>query len=204
MTTQFNREQWLTEAATLICSELLDQEANRYGLTTPPFKISVGWPHANKGKHRTIGGQCFARHMSTAGQNEIFISPTLDDSKQVLLVLIHELCHAYDDCQSGHKGNFATLARSAGFVPPLTSARDGNTTPQLNSYVEDLTNLLGPIPHAKLDTSVIPKGSSRQLKMYCTNQGCDFKFRASQTMINKMNYNTCLICGTETLTQEQK
>jgi len=203
MTNQtINREQWLTSAAELITAELFTQHTD---IAKPAYRVSYGWPMGStNGKHRTVLGQCFPRSWSAAQVNEIFITPKIDgsDTKTVLLTLIHELCHAYDDCQSGHKGNFAHLAKALGFLPPLTKLENYST--ELVEYVEEIADILGPLPHDALNTTKQKKQSSRQLKVYCTNDGCTFKFRASQAMIDSMNYRTCLCCGTETLTQEIK
>ena len=55
-------------------------------------------------RKRTIG-QCYSRSCSAANVNEVFVSPTIDDSIQVLGTLVHELVHAIDDCKHGHKKN---------------------------------------------------------------------------------------------------
>ena len=190
--TTFTREEWLNLAAHAMINDVIGKASST---PVPPYRLSVGWPYGTKGgKNFKVLGQCFPRSYSSDNTNEIFISPTTggNDSLKVLHVLLHELLHAYDDCQSGHRGAFARLAKACGLLAPMTT-----TTPDatLTAYLNRLIERLGEIPHAALDTSKIkPKQKNRQLLVECTL--CDFKFRASKTTIETMTVNICLACGT--------
>ena len=87
MSNQFTtREQWLVAAV----EHLQSQVFGKVGLTIPTdVKVSCSFPSAGGlGKKRRTIGQCWARSASDANVNEVFISPTLDDSVLVLDVLV--------------------------------------------------------------------------------------------------------------------
>jgi hypothetical protein len=186
MTTDTTREDWLTEAAHYILDDLL------MPLTTkerPPFRVSVGFTGARSSK---AIASCFVRAASGDGHNEIFVSPEHNDSLAVLASLVHELIHAIDDCQSGHRGGFAKLARTAGLEGPLTATVAGEWLK--NWLQENIVAALGPIPHAPLVLSKArKKQSTRMLKLNCSQ--CGWHFRASQKNVDAMTSCDCLACG---------
>ena len=191
------REQWLTAAANIICQEIIEPTTT---VETPAIRISIGWPHATKAKHDQIKGQCFPRSWSEDSHNEIFITPTTNDSTDILATLTHELIHAYDDCQNGHGLIFKRQAHKIGLEGPMRATRP-NT--ELQALLADITNsVLGPIPHAPLNTNKKKRQQSRQLKMQC-NQ-CPFLFRASKQAIQSITNHDCPACqASDSLKQEQ-
>lgn len=185
------REQWLTNAAHLILDELVlpaDHE-----LEKPDFRVSVGFPAGSRAgsKHKAIG-QCFPRSMSADAHNEIFIHPELGgiESLRILDILTHELIHAVDDCQSGHKGRFATLAKACGLEGKMTAT---TASAGLEEYLQTIIDSLGEIPHQSIDYSNVKKQPVRNLKVFCNS--CDFSFRTSQKNILLMTSFDCLACG---------
>jgi len=187
--TKETREQWLEKA-----TKLLDQKVfNEAGLQVPhDVKISCGWPVSGGAsvKQATIG-QCFARSASAAGVNEIFISPKLDDTSRVLDVLIHELIHAIDDCQNGHKAPFKRMALAVGLTGKMTAT---TASDELQERLNVLMSELGEYPHNALDYSKAKKQNTRMLKVHCTS--CDFAFRANKSQIEKIDFTKgCLSHG---------
>jgi predicted Zn-ribbon and HTH transcriptional regulator len=168
------RELWLVQASDILLDELIMPKTTA---ARPPVRVSVGWP---AGSAKAIG-QCWARANSSSGHNELFITPAISDSMLVLQTLVHELIHAVDDCQSGHKGPFAALARAVGLEGPLTATKAG---PGLAEFLGVVHKELGDIPHATLETSNRKKQSTRMLKAECSS--CEFSFRASKTQLDKM------------------
>jgi len=179
------REAYLNEAAALILDELIMpavEKSTVYQFTRPPFRVSVGFPkHSRGGKGKAVA-QCFTRAVSTDGVNEIFVTPECDDAVRVLADLAHELCHATDDCASGHRNFFAYVARAIGLEGKLTHTVAGD---DLASKLCDYVELLGPYPHHRMDVDAAHKPSStRMLKVECTE--CGFHFRTSKTMITRI------------------
>ncbi len=191
------REQWLNATANIICSEII---APNTDIPKPKIRVSVGWPHASKASHSTILGQCFPREWSHDQTNEIFISPTqgANDSLTVLSTLVHELIHAYDNNENGHKAPFRKLALACGLTGKMTATRPSEAlTAQLQEYIQ----MFGEIPHAQLDTSKQKKQKGRQLKVACSN--CEFKFNTSQKQIDSIQVWDCPAClGANTLSQD--
>lgn len=176
MPTTNTREQWLNSAAdTLIEVVLTDKVIENKD--RPPFRISVA-PMGGK----TLG-LCHKREASQDGHNEIFTAANCDDSVKVLEILTHELIHAYDDCQSGHKNFFARAARKAGLEGKLTATTAGASLREVLTMIVDIQ---GEIPHAEL--KIKPKGKGRNNnRLVCTF--CDFKANVSKLQADKVNDN---------------
>ncbi len=116
----FNRETYLHSAVSEI--RPLFKSAG-YRLPTK-IHVSVGWAGGISG--RIARGQCWARSGSSDRKNHLFIAPTVEDTQEVLTVLTHELVHAYDDCQNGHRKEFTRVAKDVGLIGPVfTTATAG-------------------------------------------------------------------------------
>lgn len=190
-----NREQWLIKATKELDKRVFKPAFRELGhdLVVPEdVKVSCGFPPSGaRGRRSKTIGVCFPRESSTSNVNEIFISPILDDSIKVLDVLAHELIHAIDNCVNGHRGIFVEIARKIGLVgkPTATSAGD-----ELKEKLEAIVNVIGEYPHKEVKLST-KKQSTRNIKVKCSNGGCDWTFRQSQKQINLIEENHCLSCG---------
>jgi len=194
-----DRESWLTAAADKILADLISP-ALRHGVPSWPFKVSVGFPPNTRPGSKTLA-VCCTKESSAAGYSEIFVTPQLDDSLEILAALVHELIHYTDNCESGHKGHFERVARAVGLEGPLTAT---HASLDLKVELYEIIDALGEIPHAKLDIQALAanKQSTRMLKVTCSNTACGFMFRASQTQIAKVNFKSarCPACTQKTLT----
>ncbi len=175
-----DREAWLNESAQFIWDGIIAPTLPT-DFPIPPYRVSVGFP-TNRGRARKMIGACYVRAASTDGTNEIFIAPTIDDSGLVLATLTHELIHASDDCQSGHRNHFARVARAVGLEGHLTATHAGEA---LAAKLTEIIEILGPIPHARLDLREVPKQGTRQLKIWCDS--CGFTFRTSAKWIHTLH-----------------
>jgi len=135
------REQWLKEAI-LALTPLFKEK----GYAIPRCHVSCGF--ASTDVKRGHIGQCWSTKASTDKVNQIFISPGLSDSVEVLDTLMHELVHAVDDCQHKHGPVFKKMALKLGMKGPMRSAGAG---PELKAKLEQLAANLGAYPHAKLN-----------------------------------------------------
>lgn len=160
------REEWLNKA-TLQLAEIFTLN----NLKVPKTKVSCGWPikGAVSTRQRTIG-QCFTKACSSAGINEIFISPVLSSSTEVLATLTHELCHAVDNCVSAHKGGFVKMMKAVGLEGKPTST---HASPALVATFKRLIkDSLGEYPHQTLDVNKgHKKQTTRLLKAVCPTCG---------------------------------
>ena len=190
------RESYLTEAAALILDDQIMPavERSRFDFPRPTYRVSVGFPkHARSGR---VIAQCFSTDASSDGVNEIFVNPEIDEPLRVLDALTHELIHAVDNCESGHRNFFATLARSVGLEGKLTATVAG---PALRNALEDYCGLLGGYPHKRMNASTgHKKSSTRMLKLSCSE--CGFVCRTSAKWLGLLDPDArCPVCQHETL-----
>lgn len=144
---RITREEWLGYAV-----EALRPLLGDVGAAFPRrIRVSVGFG-GNTGRYeRTVGGVCFAREASHDRVNQIFISPLHSDGWRVLMILLHELMHACDDCRSGHRGYFARVHKEIGFVGRCTEGEPGvRLDRELERILQKLEADHGPYPHAEL------------------------------------------------------
>jgi hypothetical protein len=137
------REAWLHSAA-----EAFRPRFEEIGLPLPArLHISVGFGWGSKAESKVILGQCWARCASDDGINHLFISPVEGDPAAMLAVLLHELIHAADDCEHGHKGAFAEAVTRLGLEGKMTATTAGL---DLAAELIVLAAVLGDFPHGKL------------------------------------------------------
>jgi hypothetical protein len=143
------------------------------GHTLPPVKVSCSWPGGGSARKRI--GECWPTKMSAAKVNEIFISPMVADPVQALDILVHELCHAVDDCASGHKAPFVRIARSVGLEGKPTATHAGEA---LKISLQCIAKAIGEYPHRRLDLSGRKKQTTRNLKHECPECGATWRMAA--------------------------
>jgi hypothetical protein len=184
------REEWLMAASGRLRS-LFEEK----GFLFPPsLRVSCGWPlraqRLSRGGSHAIG-QCWPQRASEDGSHEIFISPQIDDPCAVLATLVHELVHAADDCQNGHRGPFRKMAISLGLSGPMRSTCAG---PELRERLNVLSSHLGQYPHARLDgTQLNKKKATRLIKVVCERSSCRYAFWTTRMWLD-VGTPTC-VCG---------
>ena len=176
------RESWLTEAIDNILPWVL---AGADVETPTSVRVSVGWPGGRGKKGNTIG-ECWHKSASSDDTWEIFISPKLDNTVQILSVLTHELCHVADQNENGHKGRFKALATAVGLTGKMTETTAGE---ELTERLEALSEALGPFPHAALAAAVgsgstTHKQATRMLKLQAI-KCCDYSARTTRKWIDE-------------------
>lgn len=178
------REWWLFEAAKFLL-EMMEAA----GMTTVPIRVSCGWPsRGGLGKGPHVIGQCFAQEVCADGVSQIFISPRIADSMQVLGTLLHELIHATVGCKHGHRKEFSQPARMLGLIGPPTATEVG---PELAQVLAVFVNQIGPYPHAPIVMQHKPKVGSR-LRLYECQCEQPVKLRVARDDLRVM----CLECET--------
>ncbi len=156
------RESWLEAAV-----QQLTPIFAKAGYTVPPCRVSCGF--SSSGVRSGHIGQCWSTRSSKDGMNQIFISPALEDSIEVLDTLLHELVHAVDDCQHKHGMEFKKIAIKLGMVGPMRSAGAG---PALKEKLKEVAGRLGPYPHASL--YVLKKMAARSPRPRAKCPKCGF------------------------------
>lgn len=193
-----NREAWLRTAVEGMTPWLAEID----GVEVPPIRVSVGWPATGglANRRRTVG-ECWKRSCSEDGVNQIFISPVRGHVQtiEVLATLLHEMIHAVDDCESGHRKRFIRIGRAVGFEPKWTQS--SNYSEELGERFKGLLERIGPIPSAALTGT--PKGSgkpkqeARMLKVVCPD--CGYTVRTTRKWLD-VGTPTCP-CG-QTMEEE--
>jgi hypothetical protein len=176
------RESWLTAGI-----EQLRGDFERVGAPLPSgVRVSVGFPRGR----RTAIGQCFSTKASTDGTNHVFISPVLEHPVDTLAVLCHELVHVADDCRSGHRGDFARIARALGLVGPMRATQPSEG---LVARFSAMADELGPYPHRALAPRVVVgaqrDSSTRMLKVVCPT--CGYLLRTTRFWLESKGTPVC-------------
>ena len=150
-------------------------------------RVSVGFPGGGSARKRI--GECWPRARSKDNVNEIFINPTLSDPVQMLDVLAHEAVHAVDDCVSGHKKAFRTIAKAIGLEGKMTSTHAGV---ELKAELERILATLPPLTHGALDLTGRKKQPTRLVKLECDS--CGMLIRTTAKWIEQTGNPSCA-CG---------
>ena len=177
------REYWLHQA-----TFFLFEHMQRCGLVPVPVRVSCSWPTSGGlGLKRVTVGQCAPPTICKDGVPQIFISPRLDDSLEVLGTLLHELLHASVGCHFGHGKEFSQAARKVGLAGPPTATVVGEQLkPLLQSYLDQA----GPYPHAAVLPRQKEKKGSR-LRLYECSCEPAVKVRVASDHFAA----TCDVCG---------
>lgn len=182
------REAWLMTAI-----EHFRPMFEEKGATLPDaIRVSTGW--TKRARTGSIGWTW----ISGAAEdkvNNVFISPEIADSVEVLAVLVHELIHVWDDCEHGHTGAFKKMWTALGFTGKATCSTPGE---ELKDTLEALVCLLGDYPHARMNvgadgagkTSGPKKQTARQIKYTCETNP-DNKVRVSRGNVAKYGAPLC-------------
>lgn len=176
------REQWL-EAAVKELSKIFVKA----GFEVPQVRVSVGWP-GGRGKKAGVVGQCFASTSTADKVAQIFVTPTVSDSLSVLATMAHELVHAVDDCQDGHKKNFIRIAKAIGFVPAWTSSE--NRSDELTEKLQKIVDRLGTFPHAVIRPEERPVVQRTYMRKVVSRENPDFFVRMTVGKIEEFGLPT--------------
>lgn len=166
------REYWLSQAVGFLADHMA---AAGLWLPATGVRVSCGWPSQGglSSSGRVVIGQCFSPQLCRDGKAQIFVSPRIEDSVQVLGVLLHELVHAAVGNQYGHRKQFSQAARRVGLAgPPTATVVSDALRPVLLGFVERV----GPYPHAALQPAPKVKTGSR-LRLYECQCSPPFKVR---------------------------
>ena len=172
--TTANREAWLN----LITDKHIRPLFASKGYTIPEnirlsCSLASGGIHTKKHQKRFTLGECYSPTASSDNTIEIMIVPTLADSKRVIDVLVHELCHATVGNVEGHNKVFGACARAVGLEGKLTATHAGEW---LSALITQWVTLEGEYPHATLSTNY-RKQSTRLHKCDC--YACGYTMRIS-------------------------
>lgn len=182
MTTN-SRESWLLEAV-----EIMREWFQEHDSAIPDkVRVSVGFA---KGQRKSTIGVCYASRAASDGVHQLFMSPVMDEPVKVLATLLHELVHAADDCKSGHRGEFARLARALGLEGKLTATVPGDA---LTLRLKDVAGKLGEYAHAALNPLEMgPVQKTRMIKIHAPKEVCcGMILRTTEKWLTEVGYPSC-------------
>jgi len=184
------REQWLGWAASFLIDYMV-----QCGLPRTVVRVSCGWPVRGGLGAKAVIGQCFPPTVCRDGVPQIFVSPRIEESVQVLGVLLHELIHAAIGCKFEHGKVFSQAARQVGLAgPPMATVVGDRLRPVLERFV----SVAGPYPHAAIQLQAKPKVGSR-LRLYECQCASPVKVRVASNEFQAR----CLRCGGDFTRREQ-
>lgn len=173
------REEWLIAAV-----EALRPLFAEHDYEIPGYKVSVGWPGGRGKKAGTIG-QCWNSKQTEDGTVAIFVSPVVKSPVEALQVLVHELIHAVDDCQSGHRGEFARMFKALGMAGKKTACGVGD---ELLAKLQGIAGELGRYPHSQMKGDNRDGQAEKKQKTYMLKieaACCGYLVRTTQAWIDQ-------------------
>lgn len=173
---KITRELWLEKAVDLLRERVFKKHK------VPTIRVSVGWPR--RAREATIG-QCFVSRVSEDKSSQIFISPKLSDvttPSGVLATLAHEMIHAIDDCENGHKARFKHIATEIGLEGKMTATVAGD---ELIETLKELAEELGEYPHSRISIDAKPVVQKTYMLKVVSKSEPDYKLRMTQKMIDE-------------------
>ena len=183
------REDWLQQMI-----ELLRLDFERIEASLPEkIRVSCGFPSksALASTKRRIG-ECWGVESSEDQSYQVFISPLLKESIEVLATLVHELVHCAVGIECKHRGRFPKVAKTIGLEGKMTQTIAGEA---LVVRLKQLIETLGDYPHARLMATNKPKTqTTRMLKVVCKECGC--VVRMTRKWLDDAGVPTCG-CGGE-------
>lgn len=156
------RHTWL-EAARVECTRLLAEVK----CTVPDnVRITIGFPSTG-GRGKRIG-ECVFPPSLTDEFHEVFVSPRLDNSVDIMGVLIHELIHTAVGLDAKHGKAFKDPAVAVGLEGKMTATAVGD---RLRATFETWIAATGQYPGGAINLSAQKKQKTRLLKAECETCG---------------------------------
>lgn len=191
-----NRETYLNNFIDTFALNLFEKKG--YDLKSIRDNIKVS--NSLTGRKTWIGVH-YSPSVSEGGYNEIFISPMIFESKQVLGTLIHELVHAMVGNENGHNHVFKRCAVAVGLTGKMTATTNSEW---LDEQLEKWIAEHGEYPHKKMNLEGKKKQTTRLLKYVCTDTALNpdtnkleqgyFNVRVTQGVIDNFGEPICP-CG---------
>jgi len=181
------REDWLDQSV-----ERFRQHFKERGYKLPKkIEVSVGFPSMGV-KSSTIG-ETFPRTASKKGANQIFISPNVKNSVEVLTVLAHELIHAYLDCEFGHTAPFQKIAGNIGLTTPWVEAKGSEA---FLTMVRGWAAELGNYPHGGFKDYLVFSDTQKSYLKRVECPDCQYLMRITNRWLAKA-VPKCPLCNKE-------
>jgi len=182
------REEYLIECSKILAALFINKD---YEIPNN-VRFTCGLPSRGAfGKNKRTIGQCWDSSVSSDNTIEIMISPTIDNTLEVVGVLLHEMVHAVVGNEHGHKKPFKDCAIAVGLTGKMTATTN---TAELDDFINNnIIESIGTYPHSKIDYTQQKKQTTRMIKASC--QYCGYVIRTSLKWV-EMGLPSCC-CGGE-------
>jgi hypothetical protein len=189
------REKWLHDATHAILTEYGSVFTEHFGKDgakqLAKIRVSTGFP-SRRGENGKVIGQCWTSKASRDQSHHVFINPLLEDPVLVLATLAHEMVHAADDGEHGHKGVFTKAVRGLGLEGKPTATFAGE---DFTKFVRRTVKEIGRYPHVALTPTLTTKTQKTyMLKVQCPVESCGYTARLTEKWLDE----GAPFCGRET------
>ena len=182
-----NRENWLINAINLMKPII---KSKGYIV---PNNIKVACSFCSVGnrygaKNHTLG-ECWSDKSNEENKFHILITPSLEDKKRVLGVLVHELTHAIVGIKNGHNHIFKKCATTLGLEGKMTATTESK---EFETIFAEVFKQLPDYPHKALLNINRKKQTTRLIKVVCEEHG--YIARVSRKTLETLGCPICPIC----------
>lgn len=169
----------------MAAAKMIEQQVFKpAGYELPKYRIGCGGAVIKSKKN---AAECFNRVNSEDSTYEIFISPRYADPRNILLFIVHELCHTIAGTEAKHKKPFIEVMRAVGMVQPWKNSVAGG---DLCSILLPMVDELGLFPHAPLNIVRQPgQKGSRLIKVQCPD--CGYVVRVTRKWLDEAGAPIC-------------
>jgi hypothetical protein len=136
-------------------------------------------------------GQAFPDGASADRALEVMVAPSLDQPRDVVAVLVAQLCHATNGALSHATVAYQRAAEAMGLEPVGVNWRVTRPTALFDEAFGNIIDGLGEYPHAALSAERPKTQSTRMLKAVCPS--CGYIIRVS----NKWAAKGLPVCGVD-------
>lgn len=158
------REEWLNYVADALRPYYKSKNAEI------PAKVRYAIGFTSNGYRGKAIGECWSSKSSADKSVEILVKPTEHKPGRVAGILAHELIHAADNCENGHKRPFKRIADALGFEGKMTQCLP--SAAMMRDVIAPILKKAGPLPHAAVTAyKTKKKQSTRLLKCECLECG---------------------------------
>jgi len=176
------REEWLV----FVANELRPYYKAHDCEIPADVRFAIGFTSTGYRSNRI--GECWSPKASGDKHIEILIKPTESKPEQVAGILAHELIHAWDRCENGHKTPFKHAMKRLGFEGKATQAMPG--ADMMAKVIAPILKKAGPLPHAALAAfKMKKKQTTRLLKCECAE--CGYTVRVTAKWLEEAGAPYC-------------
>ena len=183
-----NRESWLINAINLMRPII----KNKGYIVPSNIKVACSFCSVGNivGAKNQRLGECWSDKTNEENKFHILISPSLEDKKRVLGVLVHELVHSIVGLKNGHNHIFKKCATTLGLEGKMTATTEGE---EFETIFSEVFKQLPDYPHKALLNMNRKKQTTRLIKVVCEEH--NYIARVSRKTLEELGAPICPSCN---------